>query len=184
MLLAAALYASAPSPDAGSGRQTRVNKNAAAIAEFMKRVHAYAALHKKLDHTLHEVPDGGTPEQYIEHQLALAKLVRKARATAKPGDICQTEMRAFVRRQLGVIFRGPGGREIKHSILDEYTGNVRLEINGGYPADVPVSSMPPQVLQALPALPDVLQYRFIGERLILLDVHAHLIADFVEHVFP
>ena len=33
--------------------------------------------------------------------------------------------------------------------------------------------MPPQVLAALPKLPEDIEYRFIGDRLILLDVHAH-----------
>ncbi|MEP6919238.1 MAG: hypothetical protein ABJC89_26585, partial [Acidobacteriota bacterium] len=164
--------------------QTSVNKDAAAIAEFMTRVQAYAELHKKLDGTLREVPNGSSPEQFFEHQRMLASLLRRERATAKPGDLCPTEMRAFVRRQLAAIFRGEGGRQIKRSILDEFTGSVRLEVNGGYPDDVPVSTTPPQVLEALPKLPDVLQYRFIGKRLILLDAHAHIIADFVDHVFP
>ena len=37
--------------------------------------------------------------------------------------------------------------------------------------------MPPQVLQALPKLPEELEYRFIGDRLILFDIHAHIIVD-------
>ena len=41
-----------------------------------------------------------------------------------------------------------------------------------------------QVLQNLPTLPEDLEYRFVGDRLILLDSHAHIIADYVEKVFP
>jgi hypothetical protein len=44
--------------------------------------------------------------------------------------------------------------------------------------------MPPQVLAMLPKLPDDLEYRFIGNRLILLDVHAHTIADYIENALP
>jgi hypothetical protein len=40
------------------------------------------------------------------------------------------------------------------------------------------------VLKGLPKLPDGLEYRFIGERLILLDAHARLIVDVVTKVFP
>jgi hypothetical protein len=184
VLLAAALSASDRLPAARSVQQVPVNKDAAAISAFKKRVDAYAALHKKLDGTLREVPSGATPEQLFEHQRALATLLRRERATAKPGDLCPAEMRAFVRRQLAGIFRGADGRQIQRSILDEYTGNVRLEVNGGYPDGVPVSTMPPQVLEVLPALPEMLQYRFIGKRLILLDAHARVIADFIEHIFP
>jgi hypothetical protein len=184
LLAGAAVFVPGSRPEASNRTQARVNKDAAAIAEFMTRVQAYAALHKKLDGTLREVPDGSPPEQFFEHQRTLAGLLRRERATAKPGDLCPVEMRAFIRRQLAVTFRGENGRQIKRSILDEFTGNVRLEVNGGYPDDVPVSTTPAQVLEALPSLPDTLQYRFIGKRLILLDAHAHIIADFVDHIFP
>jgi hypothetical protein len=44
--------------------------------------------------------------------------------------------------------------------------------------------MPPQVLAALPRLPEDLEYRFIGSRLILLDVHAQIVVDFIEDALP
>ena len=44
--------------------------------------------------------------------------------------------------------------------------------------------MPPQLLSALPKLPEELEYRFIGERLILFDHHAHVIVDYVDRALP
>ena len=91
----------------------------------------------------------------------------------------------IVRRLLASVFRGPGGRQIKRSILDEYTGSVPLQINSEYPENMPFSSVPPQILEGLPKLPAAaLAYRFVGERLILLDPHGRLIVDVVERVFP
>ena len=49
---------------------------------------------------------------------------------------------------------------------------------------MPLSTVPPQVLEGLPKLPEELEYRFVGERLILLDPHAHIIVDYMERVFP
>ena len=46
--------------------------------------------------------------------------------------------------------------------------------------EVPISTVPPQVLAQLPKLPEELEYRFIQTTLILFDSHAHIIADFVE----
>jgi hypothetical protein len=40
------------------------------------------------------------------------------------------------------------------------------------------------VLQTLPKLTEDLEYRFHRRLLILLDVHAHVIADFIEDVLP
>lgn len=184
VLLGADVRVSA-SADAGAEPQAlAVNADAATIADFMKRVAEYAKLHKKLDDTLQEVPREARPEQFIDHQRALARLIQRERGPAKPGDICPKAMRAIVRRLLAGVFRGPNGRQIEHSILDEYTGHIRFEVNGQYPEGVPFATVPPQILQVLPKLPDVLEYRFIGERLILLDVHAHLIVDFIERVLP
>ena len=49
---------------------------------------------------------------------------------------------------------------------------------------MPLATIPPQVLQTLPKLTQDLEYRFIGDALILLDVRAHLIADFIEDALP
>jgi hypothetical protein len=49
---------------------------------------------------------------------------------------------------------------------------------------VPMASMPTDVLKGLPPLPESLEYRFVGETLVLFDPHAHTIADFVPNALP
>ena len=61
---------------------------------------------------------------------------------------------------------------------------AKLTVNARYPDIVPLTTIPPQVLQTLPKLTEDLEYRFIGNALILLDVHAHIIADFIEDALP
>jgi hypothetical protein len=68
--------------------------------------------------------------------------------------------------------------------MDENPGPIKLQISGRYPDSVPLATMPPQVLAELPKVPQELEYRFIGERLILLDVPAHLIIDYIEEALP
>ena len=162
----------------------RVNADAATLADFTKRVEAYAELHKKVDSQLKEPSRDGRPEDFIEHERAFARLMQKERPYAQPGDIFTKPMRNIIRRLLAGVFRGPKGREIKKSILDEYTANVPLRVNTQYPENSPFSTVPPQILQGLPKLPEGLEYRFIGRRLILLDAHARMIVDIVERVFP
>jgi hypothetical protein len=163
---------------------TKVNPDAAAIADFMKRVDAYVALHNKVESMLQEPAQDGRPEAVVEHQREFAKLMQKERQYAKPGDIITKPMRNVIRRLLASVFRGPDGPEIKRSILDTYTGNAVLQVNQTYPDNMPYSTVPLAILQGLPALPDALQYRFVGRRLILLDPHARLVVDIVENVFP
>ncbi len=170
--------------DARQSQETKVNADAAAIADFMKRVSAYADLHKKVESMLTEPSLDGRPEAVVEHQREFARLIQKARPNAKPGDIVTKPMRNVMRRLLASVFRGPDGREIKRSILDTYTGNAILEVNQPYPDNMAYSTVPTPILQGLPALPDALQYRFVGPQLILLDPHGRLVVDIVKNVFP
>ncbi len=57
-------------------------------------------------------------------------------------------------------------------------------VNGRYPDAVPLSTMPPEVLKNLPPIPKEVEYRFVGDTLILLDPDAHIIVDFVARALP
>jgi hypothetical protein len=158
----------------------QVSADAAAIADFQKRAKDYAELHDKLEKTLTPLPDKPTPEQVAEHQRALERLLVRARADAKAGDIFTAPIRAYFRRQIARVLEGTAGQAVLDSILDEDTRAVRPRINSRYPSNIPVSNVPPQILLVLPRLPDQLEYRFIGERLVLLDVHAFTIVDYID----
>ena len=164
--------------------QQRVNPDASAIADFKQRIDDYVGLHKKLEATLPSLPKQTNPTEVDQNQRGLAKLMQQERKNAKQGDIFTPAMQTLVRKLLRPIFRGVSGRQIKEEILDnEYKGNVSITVNGRYPDTVPLSTVPPQVLQALPPLPEDLQYRFVRRTLILLDPHAHMIVDYVERAF-
>lgn len=164
--------------------QKHTNADAAVLSDFMKHVNEYVALHRKLEATLPKLPTKATPAQVDTHERALAHLIQQARAGAKQGDIFTVPMQSLVRQLLVPVFQGPGGTQIKTEITDnEYKGNVKLVVDGRYPDEVPLSTMPPQVLQALPKLPEDLEYRFVRTSLILYDPHAHIIPDFVDRAF-
>jgi hypothetical protein len=169
---------------ASARAQQAVNPDAATIADFNKRVEAYVALHNKVDAMLPEPSGDGRPEAVVEHQRAFAKMMAQDRPNAQPGDIMTKPMRNVVRRLLASVFRGPNGRDIKHSILDEYIGNFVLRVNQPYPDNMPFSTVPLPILEGLPKLPDALAYRFVGDRLILLDPHGRLVVDIMEKAFP
>jgi hypothetical protein len=164
--------------------QQRVNPDAKGLADFQKRVEDYVALHKKLEASLPDLPKEATPQQIDQHQRALSKLMREARAGAKPGDLLTPAMQQQVRHLLRQVFHGTQGKQLLSSIFDENPVDVKLTVNGRYPDEVPLSTVPPQVLLNLPTLPEDLEYRFVGRRLILLDTHAHTIADYMDRALP
>jgi len=183
-LVAALLCASlAPRAEAVLSQQ-RVNPDAQVLVDFQKRVEDYVGVHKKLEASLPHLPKEATPQQIDQRERALGKLMQEARAGAKPGDLLTPAMQQQVRRLLRQVFHGTQGKQLLSSIFDENPVDMTLTVNGRYPDTVPLSTVPPQVLQNLPTLPEDLEYRFVGRRLILLDTHAHSIADYMDRALP
>jgi hypothetical protein len=171
-------------PGMESAKAPATAAEAEAYAEFRKRVEAYLDIHKQAQQKAPRRSTEATPEAIDRHQRALGQAIQEARATAKRGDIftpeAETAMKAILRR----VFGGPEGKQLKASIMDENPGAVKLSINGRYPDQVPLSTVPPQVLASLPKLPPEIEYRFVGDRLVLLDVQAHIIIDYIEAALP
>jgi hypothetical protein len=169
---------------ASAQQPPRTNPQAKVISEFGNRVKTYLALRDKLEDTLKDMPKQTDPASADRHQRALQKLVQTSRKSAKAGDIFTPDMQQLVRHLLRPVFSGASGHQIRNEIHDnEYKGNAPLAVNARYPDEVPLSTMPPQILQALPKLPGELEYRFIETSLILFDPHAHIIVDYMEHAY-
>jgi hypothetical protein len=158
--------------------------DAAALATMNDRLKEYIELHLKLEKALPRLPDEATPEQIDKNQRAFEQRMRTVRSGAKQGDLFTPEAQVVIKRLLATVFGGEEGKELKASIMDENPASVKLAVNGRYPDSVPISTVPPQVLQTLPKLTEDLEYRFIGDNLIILDSHAHVIADYIENALP
>jgi hypothetical protein len=177
--------APARSDDARQAPPQRVNPNAKAIAGFQEEINEYVELHRILEKTLTPVPRDATPEMIDKFQRDLGRLVQQARKNARAGDVFESDARPVLRKLLAGLFNGPDGKKLRMAVAEENPGeSVKLVVNGRYPDTIPLSSMPPQVLQTLPQLPAELEYRFIESTLILLDVHAHIIVDYMTGAVP
>lgn len=150
------------------------------VSAFLKKVKDYVELHRKLDGTLKEVSSSATARDIEDHQVALQNLLRNARANAKQGEFFDRDTRAYFRRQISRATTGPHGQEIRDSIMEENPRAVRLAVNARYPEGLAFTTTPPQVILLLPRLPDELEYRFVGDRLVLLDSHALTVVDYIE----
>lgn len=159
--------------------QSVSEQDAQILAALHKRLNDYVALHQKLEKTLPVLSTEATAKDIDTHQRALGALVQKARRSADRGDIFGPAARALVRRTLARALSGPDGAKLKASIMDDNPGPLKVEVNSRYPDSAPRSSVPPQLLKMLPQLPEELEYRFIGDRLIIVDLHAHIVVDFI-----
>jgi hypothetical protein len=95
------------------------------------------------------------------------------------GAIFTAETRTVFRRRLRALLQGPKGAELQRAMKDDAPSPIPLRVHAEYPAGWPLGSVPPEILASLPKLPDDLAYRFVGNTMILLDVHANLIIDFI-----
>ena len=172
-----------PAPAPTPGDQP-VNPDAKALAGFLQRVNQYVALHQRLENSLPHLSKESSPQEIDKHQRTLGQMIQQERRDAKPGDIFIPASGAVIKRLLTKVFGGPDGPALKASIMDENPGIPDLKVNQRYPDTVPLSTIPPQVLQGLPNLPEEMEFRFIGNTLILMDVHAHIIADLIPNAFP
>lgn len=179
-LAAAVIGLALVGPAAAAAQQPRVNADARVMADFEARVKDYSILQHNLEKTLPALPRDATAEQTSAHQAALARLVVDTRSHAKQGDVFTRETRALFRRFLSRVLVGPDGANIKGLIMDDNPSALRLAVNSRYPDSIPVTTVPPQVIEVLPKLPPGLEYRFTGNQLVLLDTHAHVVVDLIE----
>lgn len=171
-----------PLPSTTQGPPT--NQVAKEMAEFVIRVESYNQLREKLMADLPRLADKATAEEVEKRQVALQARIVAARKGAKPGDIFEPSMQTVVRALMAKVFADPARRaELRATIAEENPTGMKLAVNTRYP-DAPVVTMPPEVLKNLPTLPKDLEYRFVGESLILLDTRAHLIVDMMSYALP
>ena len=154
------------------------------IADFETRLVEYRALHRKLEAGLPDLPKEADPRQIDARKRALSDRIRFARHDAVPGAFFSSGWQALAKRVLAAVLSGSDGKTVRASIMDENPGVPALVVNQSYPTSVPLSTMPPEVLAALPKLEPDLEYRFIGRRLILLDTDADVILDFTDEILP
>jgi hypothetical protein len=163
-----------------------VNPHAAALAEFKKRVEAYADLHQDLAKGDAKPQETADPAKIDATKNALATKVQSARATAKPGDIFTPEVQPVFRQLLAPELRGEDGHDTKAVLKDDApaAGTVPFKVNAKFPENQPRPTVPSNLLLSLPPLPKPLEYRIVGRHLIILDTAADLVVDYMLNAIP
>ena len=144
-----------------------------ALATFNGRMNSYADLRGKLEAGLKGLAVTEKPVEIVQAETALAERIRVARAKAKRGDIFSRRVRTAFRTAL----RAESDAGTCAAIRDDNPGDFDYQVNGTYPKREPVSTVPPNMLAALPDLPPDVHYRFLGRDLVLHDTRANIILD-------
>jgi len=167
-------------------RGTNVNSDAGVLADFKAKVDAYNELRNDLEKKTPPLKKTDNPAEIALAEKAMAQQIRAARANGKPGDFFTSATRAMFRRLLNPTVKGEDGADNKAAIKEDGPApkDVPFKVNGEYPKDEPLATMPPDVLKALPPLPENLQYRFVGKHLLLYCSRGNLIIDYMLNAIP
>jgi hypothetical protein len=153
--------------------------------EFSDRVQKYVQLHKSVEGTVPKLKATNEPELIAAHQKIMARKIKAARLHAKRGDIFTPAAKEDFLKAISNEFQGPQASHAKATIKQGAPLNkVHLLVNEIYPESIPYTSVPPTMLQKLPKLPEEVAYRAVSSDLVLLDVKANLVVDYLPGVIP
>ena len=180
-LFAVVGHAQTPAPN--DGRQVpdfTIQVWGQAVTDFNARVSIYLELRNRLARGLPAPPVSDNPTEIRGAERALARKIRVARNGAKQGEIFTPTISAEFRKALLVELTS----NTRETVMDDNPGSFSHAINGTYPKGRPLSTVPINLLEALPRLPDDIEYRFLGRHLILYDSRANVILDRMPCAIP
>jgi hypothetical protein len=160
-----------------------VNPRAAQLKAFTDRVTEYVALHKKVDGEVPSLKRTDDPAEIAAREKLLGDAIRAARKDAKPGDLFIPAVAEQFRRAIRADVRRRGPKAAR-AMMTEVPTDFQPRINGTYPATKALATVPPLLIASLQPLPEEVEYRFFGHALILRDVKANIIVDFVPNAIP
>ena len=164
--------------------QPAVNPHSQVISDFEKRVEEYLKIHKAANGELPKSKPTESPEILTRHQHDLAAKIKQRRGNAKLGDLFTSEIGTEFRRLMKIASQGGNENRIKKSLEHAEPVVFQPKLNESYPEGKPLQSTPPTLLMNLPKLPPEVEYRIIGRFLILRDVDANLIVDYLPNAVP
>ena len=158
---------------------SQVKLDAELVSEFKRRADRYMQLHDKVQKQgTRQIQRDDIGENLVSQQ-ALAMRLRFARRDARPGDLFTPAIEKALRRAMDPELRGPAALTSRESIREDAPATFVLVVNGSFPEGVSRSTMPGNVLKILPPLPNGLEYRIVDTHLVLIDLDADIVVDYM-----
>jgi hypothetical protein len=180
MLVPAVLVSSSSAP----GKRERINQKAAIIQQFDKRIAGYVQLRKAAAAHLPALKSKESPDKILKYEHDLAAGIRAERPRAGQGNIFTPSIATEFRRLIQTTMHTPQAGRIRTSLSRGPQVKTYVQVNRPYPAMTPVETTPPSLLANLPKLPSELEYRLVEHDLVLHDIKANLVVDFIPRAIP
>ena len=155
-----------------------------AIAQFHLALGGYLALRRNLLTETSGPAPNSSAVQLTDASDALAGAIQRARRSASIGELFLPAVVAVVKRRVDAAVRRENLGPVLATIDDEEPRVREPKLHMRFPGAAQMATMPGALLAALPILPKELEYRIVGRYLVLRDVEAALIIDYVADVIP
>ena len=183
-LLAGLFVIAAAAPLARHRAMRQDDHDHAAYRHFNEEIARYLAIHTDLRTEVRgPVPNSSARELNAASDL-LANAIRRARPRGRQGDFFNADATRLITQRLRDALRSPNVAAALAGIDDERPAAVRPQIYLRFPVANEMATMPPSLLRLLPPLPAELEYRIVGESLLLRDVKAAMILDYIPDAVP
>ena len=156
------------------------------IDDFNQRVDRYVRLHRRLERSLPPEHLFGDLEDMSAAVDGLHQALIDARPNVKAGTFFTPAVADLLTTRLARAITASGHTPAEAWIamnLGYLSGIPEAQVNSRIPAGRQVRVWP-ALLAALPALPEELEYRFVGWDLVLVDTHADLVVDILKDALP
>lgn len=172
------LWASGPQAAAGASAE------AAAIKQFDEAIAKYMALRLKLRSEVVGPVKESSSSQVTNASDALAGAIERARQDAHVGSMFDAPVATVIKRRIADAVRTENLVAVLADIDDEEQAGLSPKVHLRLPVSAQMATMPASLLNVLPQLPKELEYRILGRYLVLRDVDASLILDYIPAAVP
>lgn len=153
-------------------------ERAEALRIFDQRLARYVALRARFEEPLPAFDERRDPWSLMLTRRYVASAIRTARAKAGQGDIFTPRVAAMFRV---MVTHAVYDQDIEGMVESPFAASdflVDLVVNEPVP-EWAMTKVPAALLAVLPALPDAIEYRLVEGALILWDVHAEILIDWL-----
>jgi hypothetical protein len=159
-------------------------ESSAAIPQFTAEIEKYMVIRLGLLDEVSGPQSNSTAVELNQASDALSNAVRRRRPNAKPGMLFTPAVAETLKRRVHEAVRRGNLGPVLAGIDDEDPGTGKPAIYQRFPAGAQLATMPPTLLAVLPPLPKELEYRIVGTYLVLRDIDAALVLDFIPGAVP
>ena len=171
--------AQAPVTIAGSQPASQAVLDRKALSDFRQGINRYMKLHAKVQRQGTRQKSRADVGENEVSTRELATRIRRARHDARPGEIFTPAVAKTLRAAMNPELRGAAAAGTRRSIAEDAPVAFVLAVNADYPDGASRSTMPGNVLNILPSLPNDLEYRIVATHLVLMDVDANIVVDYL-----